>query len=700
MADNKIFEYDSHIKNVRRKIASGDIDDASKLLLDIPNTAKKDLRFTIALADILIARKRFKKAGETLEPLRKNLAKNKSKKIDKVRNYVNFQLCEVYSELGDQEQVAHLSDKLLKNETNFDIHFRTGLIFARKKNHYLSEKHYSKCSELRPNSKEALFNLANALQNQRKTNDAIAAYTDCVKIDNKFKSAFNNRGNCLKDLRKYKLAIADYERAIKIDGNYTSSLKNAAGLYELLRDFAPAIKHIRTLIKVEPTSFDALFKMITLERQVCDWRRGVKSDQDLGERIVKLCNASPDKPVPSPFNILNIKDDLLFHSNVTKNYTRFRQKDIKRKEIKPRKITKRSKIKIGYFSSDFHNHATMHLMIKMLELHDKKKFAVECFSFGPRLKNDEYQNRVVKACNKFHDLNDITNKDAAELAQKSKLDIAIDLKGYTTECRPEIMAYGVAPIQINYLGYPASMAADFSDYILSDDIVLPEKHEKYYSEKVLRLPNSYQVNDNERKISRKKITRKDCGLDDKSFVFCNFNNSYKIGPNEFDAWCEILKLCPRSVLWLLKTSDITEVNLKKEAEKRKIDAKRIIFGERKEISEHLRRIQNADIALDTFNYNSHTTGSDVLWAGVPLITKIGDSFPSRVGASLLSAVGLSDLICDSTETFVKKAISLYKNKSKLQKIKDDLKKNKKKKPLFNTEEFTRDIEDIYSSLVP
>ena len=693
------FDYEGHIKKIRSALASNKEDEASELILSIPKETKKDFRYTLALCDILIAKKRFEKAHDALTPLRENLSKNSNRVAKNVLNLINLRMCSINCELGKLQEAIFFSKTLLETGDNFEVHFQAGLIFAKVQNHAVSEKHYLKCVEINSASKEALFNLANSLQNQKKIKEAIETYTKCITLDSGYKSALNNRGNCYKDLRRYKLAIADYERALKIDNSYVSSLKNAAGLYELIREFKPSIKHIRNLIQIQPTSFDALFKLITLERQICDWRRGVKSDQELGERIVKLCDAAPDKPVPSPFSILNIKDDLRFQFDVTKNYTRFRQKNIKRKTIERRKINKRSKIRVGYFSADFHNHATMHLMIKMLELHNKKRFYVECFSFGPKILKDEYQKRVINSCEKFHDLNGMTNEAAAKLARKSNLDIAIDLKGYTTDCRPEIMAHGVAPLQINYLGYPGSMAADFLDIILADAIVIPPEHDKHYSERVFRLPNCYQVNDNDRRISRNKSTRKDCGLDEGSFVFCNFNNSYKIGPNEFDAWCKILKACPDAILWLLKTSDIAELNLKKEAEKRKIDKNRLIFAERMQIEEHLRRIQNADLSLDTFNYNSHTTGSDVLWAGVPLLTKMGNSFPSRVGASLVNAVGLGELVCHSIDEYINKAISLYENKNELKKIKDELKKDKKNKPLFNTQEFTDSMEEFFEEIL-
>ena len=271
----------------------------------------------------------------------------------------------------------------------------------------------------------------------------------------------------------------------------------------------------------------------------------------------------------------------------------------------------------------------MHLMMRMLELHNKNDFDIYCFSFGPNLPDDPFQKRVKKASTEFLDLNGVSDSNSVELSRTKKLDIAVDLKGFTTDCRPEIFAKGVAPIQINYLGYPGSMACSFMDYIIADSIVVPSEHEKYYSEKVIRMKSSYQVNDDTKKKNfEKRLNKLDIGLPEDRFVFCNFNNSYKIGQIEFRLWCEILSKCPNSILWLLDTSKLAKENLSKELDKFGLDNARLYFAEKIPSEEHLKRIQNADLFLDTFNYNAHTTGSDALWAGSSYFNIAWKQFPS------------------------------------------------------------------------
>ncbi|MFM7083609.1 MAG: UDP-N-acetylglucosamine-peptide N-acetylglucosaminyltransferase [Hyphomicrobium sp.] len=336
----------------------------------------------------------------------------------------------------------------------------------------------------------------------------------------------------------------------------------------------------------------------------------------------------------------------------------------------------------------------MFLMAKLFETHNKSQIIIYCYSFGP-ITNDEMQNRVRDAVHVFRNVSDLSDKQVAEIARKDGIDIAVDLKGYTQDARPSIFSYRAAPIQINYLGYPGTMGSSFMDYIIGDKTVIPEGSQKYYSEKVIYLPDSYQVNDNTRKISNLKLTRTDVGLPSKGFVFCCFNNTYKITRIEFDIWMRLLARIEKSVLWLFQTNSWAVQNLRKEAEKRGIDPHRLIFAERQPLAEHLARHRLADLFLDTFNYNAHTTASDALWAGLPVLTKTGEGFAARVGASLLGALELTELITTTKEEYEAKAIELAENPEKLSALKDKLSKNRSAAPLFDTELFTRHLEHAY-----
>ena len=689
------------LKEANRQIDEKSFEKAGNTLNQVPEEFKRDIRFLYTSGQLEFAKGAFPKASKIFHVIITESSKKKSipKGLQKLIESSEEKLLLALLTLKKHKPALQLSKKVLKHTSSFQVNFRSGILFNQIGDTENAIKHYQKCIELSPEEKVVHFNLGNCFQKQKKHNKAIQCFAKSIEIDKEFKEAFNNRGNCFKDLRRFQLAVNDYKSALLIDENYVAPMKNLAGIFELTKNFSESLKYIRSIVKKEPTNFDALFKLITLERQICMWKRTDKKDWELGEKILALSEKSESLAAPSPFNILNIKDDIQFQNRATRNYAKFRVKNTKRDQIKPRKLSKKDKIRIGYFSADFHTHATMHLMMRMLELHNKNHFDIYCFSFGPNLPDDPFQKRVKKASTEFLDLNGVSDSNSVELSRTKKLDIAVDLKGFTTDCRPEIFAKGVAPIQINYLGYPGSMACSFMDYIIADSIVVPSEHEKYYSEKVIRMKSSYQVNDDTRKISRKRLNKLDIGLPEDQFVFCNFNNSYKIGQIEFRLWCEILSKCPNSILWLLDTSKLAKENLSKELDKFGLDNARLYFAEKIPSEEHLKRIQNADLFLDTFNYNAHTTGSDALWAGVPILTLPGNSFPARVGASLVSAANVPELICKSKKDYVEKACKYYEDHRMLSKVKNKLGKKNKKLPLFATKKFVDELEIHYMDLL-
>jgi len=295
----------------------------------------------------------------------------------------------------------------------------------------------------------------------------------------------------------------------------------------------------------------------------------------------------------------------------------------------------------------------------------------------------------------FHDVRAMIDTQVLELARSERLDIAVDLKGYTEGGRVNLFSYGLAPIQISYLGYPGTLGADFIDYIIADPVVIPEDNRRFYSENIIYLPKTYQPNDNRRVIADKEFTREEMGLPNDGFVFCCFNNNYKISPSEFDVWMRLLGKAEASVLWLLKSNKWSEDNLKREAEARGISGDRLIFAEKLSLAEHLARHRLADLFLDTFNYNAHTTASDALWAGLPVITKLGQGFAARVAGSLLSAVGLRELITENEAEYEALALKLATTPTELAQIKSKLAANRLTEPLFDGEMYTKDLERAY-----
>ena len=333
-------------------------------------------------------------------------------------------------------------------------------------------------------------------------------------------------------------------------------------------------------------------------------------------------------------------------------------------------------------------------MAELFELHNKNKFEIYGFSFGPKC-DDEMTQRIKQPFKMFFEVEDLGDKQIANLSREHKIDIAIDLKGYTKDSRSGIFSYRPAPVQVNYLGYPGTTGNLDIDYIIADKTIIPKTHQHFYSEKIAYLPNSYQVNDRKRKISNHAYTKKELGLPENGFVYCCFNYNYKITPDVFDSWSRILKKVEGSVLWLLQDNEFSNNNLKNEAILRGINPNRIIYANRLELPLHLARHSSADLFLDTWPCNAHTTASDALWTALPVLTLIGSSFASRVCSSLLNAIGTPELITSSIEDYESLAVKLAFNKDALKKIKDKLIKNRDIEPLFNTPDYVKNLEKIY-----
>ena len=400
--------------------------------------------------------------------------------------------------------------------------------------------------------------------------------------------------------------------------------------------------------------------------------------------------------VSSAFPILGLTDDLSVQRksaeiwNIDKNPAMRSLGPIIKQPRHP-------KIRLGYYSADFHNHATAYLMAELFERHDKEKFELIAFSFGPETK-DEMQIRVSQAFDHFINVASLSDIEVALLSRELGVDIAIDLKGVTQDARLGIFSFRAAPIQVSYLGYPGTLGADYIDYLIADKTLIPLQGQQYYSEKIVYLPNSYQVNDRHRVIAPTQFTKQELGLPEEAFVFCCFNNNFKITPDVFDSWVRILKAVDASVLWLFQDNPTAVMNLRKEATLRGLDPARLVFAKRMDLPEHLARHKAADLFLDTRPYNAHTTASDALWAGLPVLTCMGESFASRVAASLLNAIGLPELVTETQADYEALAIALATNPGKLQEIKEKLGRNRLTTPLFDTALFTKHIEVAYSMM--
>jgi predicted O-linked N-acetylglucosamine transferase (SPINDLY family) len=537
---------------------------------------------------------------------------------------------------------------------------------------------------LKPGFAEAHSNRGIALRELKRLDEAIVSYDMAIRLKPDFAEAHANRGIALRDLGCPDDAVAGYDRAIALKPDHAAAHANRANVLADLQRFDEAADSYRTAIALDPDNAEARSQLLYQQARMCRW--------DEPADPAELAALGITTRAVTPFTFLAIDDNARRHLQRAKTWVEEKCGHIQ--ATPAARAAPSPRIRIGYFSSDFYNHATMYLIAKLFEAHDRSRFEIHGFSYGTSGR-DEMQQRAIDAVDAFHDVAALSDKAIADLARDKGIDIAIDLKGHTKDTRFGIFAHRAAPVQINYLGYPGSSGADFIDYIIADDVVIPPHARCHYSEKILSLPFSYQVNDDGRAIADRTFTRVELGLPEQGFVFCSFNNNYKITPAEFDIWMRLLARVDGSVLWLLSDNRWAEANLRKEAAARGVDPDRLIFAERMALPEHLARHRCADLFLDSFACNAHTTASDALWAGLPVLTRPGESFTARVAASLLHAIGLPELISETAADYERIALDLATNPDRIAAITARLAVNRLTTPLFDTAQYARHIECAY-----
>ena len=617
-----------------------------------------------------------------------NAISNYKKSISLDSNYLEgfINLAETYRIIKDYENAIHIiNEAIIFDNKSYKLYFNLGLVYQDIGDIENAIANYKQAIILNSKNFESFNNLGILYKEINEFEKASKYYNKALTLNKKSPEIFNNIGLLYKDTGKIKNAIYYFQNALKINADLIDANFNMGNVLKDTNNKVEAIAFYDNVLNLNPNHYKALSQKLFQLAQICDWDK-IKEYKKVIKSI-GLKNEAID-----PFTILTFDDCLnrnqkraeLFAKNIVPKV-----KIIEKSNVNHR--PKFKKIRIGYFSSDFFNHATMYLIFRMIELHNKDKFDIYGYSYGNNTEDEMYL-KCKCLFKPFRNLKNLSESKIKEIVQNDKIDIAIDLKGYTKNNRSSLFFSRLAPTQINFLGYPGTMGSDKIDYIIADKVVIPEKHKKFYNEKVLYLPNSYQVTDNTRIISKKIFSKKDCLLPINSFVFCCFNNSYKISDVEFNIWMRLLKKVPKSVLWLIKYNSYVEENIRKEAHRLGINSNRIIFAEYVEMSLHLSRHSCADLFLDTFNVNAHTTASDALWSGLPVLTKIGNGFASRVAASLLTAINMPELIAQSKEDYEAMALELSLNKTKLQDLKNKLKNNINTSSLFNTEKYTNDFE--------
>ena len=548
---------------------------------------------------------------------------------------------------------------------------------------------YDRAIAIVPGYAEAYSNRGNALMDLNRFNEALESYNQAVRIKPDYALAYSNRGNTLKDLNRFNEALESYNRAIVLNPNYANAYSNRGETLIKLGQIEQAVDSFQRSILLNP-NIDYIFgELLNAKMRLCLWD---KLSNNLRELKTKIKNS---EKVSSPFPLLSLIDDPDILKKVSENYVKNKYPSNTQQIVNLPKSQK-SKIKIGYFSPDFRSHPVSTLTAEIYELHDREKFEIHGFYFGPDTQ-DAMNHRIKHGVDYFHNIQSVSDDDAVKLSRSLGIDIAIDLTGFTDFQRIGIFSRHAAPIQVSYIGYLGTMGADYYDYILADLNIIPRENQKFYTEKIAYL-SSYQANDSKRIRPDIFFHRKDLGLPESGFIFCCFNNTYKLTPETFDSWSRILKKAKDSILLIYVDNEVAKKNLRKEISNRGINSSRLFFGERLPESEYLARYRVADLFLDTQPYNAGTTASDALWMGLPVLTLCGNSFPSRMASSLLNALKIPELITLNQNDYESLAIELAIEPKKLKLIKDKLDNNISTAPLFDSQKFIKSLESVYCKM--
>jgi protein O-GlcNAc transferase len=637
----------------------------------------------------------------------------------------NLNLGNALAESGQAEEALASYDKALAIKPRFaEALYGYGNALQKLKRHEEALASYDRALAILPDRAEVLANRGNTLHDLKRHEEALASYDralaimpgvallhnnrgstlrdlnrheealasldQALAIEPDYVDALNNRGNTLQDLRRHEQALASFDLALVSDPDNAVAHGNRGSALQDLKRYEEAVASYERALALAPDSEYAAGMLANARMHCCDWRARDEEAEHLAADI------RSGKRSVHPFLFLGISDsaqDQLLCSRIWVH---------DRCPAPPAPIWKgerygHPRIRLAYLSADFHEHATAYLTAELFETHDRARFETTALSFGPDAPG-EMRSRLMRAFDRFIDVRRTSDREVAGLLRELEIDIAVDLKGFTTDCRTRIFALRAVPVQVSYLGYPGTMGAGYIDYILADRFVIPEQHHPCYAEKVVYLPDTYQVNDSKRVIAGRMPTRAEAGLPEQGFVFCCFNNSYKINPMVFDGWMRLLRGIEGSALWLLEDNVAAMRNLRQAAERRGVAPERLVFAARVKMEEHLARHRLADLFLDTLPYNAHTTASDALWTGLPVLTCMGTTFAGRVAASLLNATGLHRLITHSLGEYEALALELATNRKLLTDIASKLAENRTTHPLFGTDRFRRHIEAAYTTM--
>ncbi|MBK3774075.1 tetratricopeptide repeat protein [Azospirillum brasilense] len=548
---------------------------------------------------------------------------------------------------------------------------------------------YRKVLRLQPDSPAAAVDLAVELCGLHDTVGALALLRGAIGRHPEHAVAWRILGQTLTGALRPDAGLDALRRAVALDPGDQGGWEDLAAAATLADRIAPSIEASRRVRRLSPAYNPALAQLVQQQRHACDWRDLPALESDLIGRLRAGALGVP------PFGLLAVDTTPADQRAAAERWARQKARGVP--TVARPAIPGDGRLRVGYLSADFHEHATAYLMAELLERHDRTRFAVTAYSTGID-DGSPMRRRLTTAVERFVDLRDRSDRDAAQAIAADGIDILVDLKGYTAFARTAILAARPAPVQVNWLGYPGTMGADFIDVILADAVTIPPGEEEFYSEAVVRLPHCYQPNDRHRAIAERTPTRADCGLPEDGFVFCCFNSPYKLTPALFDVWARLLRAVPGSVLWLYAGNPLVAGYLRREAAARGVAPERLVFAPPRPLAEHLARHRLADLFLDTLPYNAHTTASDALWTGLPVLTCRGATFAGRVAASLLDTVGLPELVTDSPAAYEALALDLARDPGRLAGLKARLATARTASPLFDGDRFARDLEDAYRAI--
>ena len=583
---------------------------------------------------------------------------------------------------------------------------------------------YDEVIRLDPHRPDTFNNRGNVLQGLKRLEEALASFDEAIRRAPDYADAFKNRASTLLDMDRLEAALASCDAAIRIEPAYAEAHAIRGWILQRLNRTNEALASHARALEINPESPDALYFQGRLFQELKRWDAALASYQRAFDLDAKsdylqgylqhtkmfLCDwsgfdATVDdlarqiqtgaRPIDS-FGMVALTDAPDLHLKLTSGImAELFPLDTSLEPIARR--TESDRIRVGYYSSDFGEHPVSYLIAELIELHDRSRFDVVGFYYGPP-RSDPMHKRLVASFDRFVDIRGSSDREIARLSRNMGIDIAIDLTGHTSDSRPGIFSFRAAPVQASYIGYLGTMGAGYYDYLLADETIIPPSHRRYYAEKIISLP-SYQVNDRSRPIGDMTVARHDLGLPQEAFVFCCFSNHFKLTPSIFAAWMRILHAVPGGVLLLYVGNEPARQNLRLAAKQQGISASRLVFASHAERSTYLARYRAADLFLDTFPYNAGTTASDALWAGLPVLTLMGESFASRVASSLLMAIELPELITQSTAAYEALAIDLATNPARLQALKDRLASNRLTTALFDTPLFTRHLEAAFEQTI-